>query len=144
MSTNLTTPVAYPVATVGGVSYSIRFGFRAMYELNGRGINVAKLEEAIDAYTNKEQWTRAVFDLASAALGNFAGDKWVSSPVTPEALCDTIADGEYDKLSDALIEALWGKRLPAAATGETPDPGQIDLTSSGGSTPGPLDAPPTA
>lgn len=143
MSTNLTTPVVYPVATVGGAPYSIRFGFRALYELNGRGINVAKMKEAIDAYTSKEQWTRAVFDLASAALGNFKDGKWVSTPMTPEQLCDAIADNEYDQLSDALIEAFWGKRLPAAATGETTAKDQTDTTSNGGSTPGVSESAPT-
>lgn len=145
MSEQLSTPVIYPVATVGGVSYSIRFGFRALYELNGRGINVAKLKEAIDAYTDKEQWPRAVFDLASAALGNQVNGKWHSQPMTPEQLCDTIQDAEYDKLSGALIEAFWGKRsLAAAVMAEAEASAPTDSTSSGGSIPGPLDVPLTA
>lgn len=143
MPEQLTTPVVYPVATVGGVRYSIRFGFRALYELNGRGINVAKLKEAIDAYTNKEQWTRAVFDLASAALGNTVNGKWVSSPMTPESLCDSVGEGEFDALSDALIESFWGKPSLAAVKENMAASAQTVSTDNGGSIPGPSDAPPT-
>lgn len=137
MADQLTTPVAYPKVAVGGVSYFIRFGFGALYELNGRGFNVAKLRESTQLYEDKQQWYRLIIDLGSCALGNPGeGGTWSTTPMQPMQLADALRDDEFQPFVDAVQESFWGKPSPAP----TPDAGAgapaNDSTNSGGWTPG--------
>lgn len=137
MSTTLTAPVAYPKVTVGGVSYFLKFGFGALYELNGRGFNVAKTREAAKAYEDKEQWLRLMLDLGSCALGNVdSSGNWTSTPMASMQLADRLRDEEFQTFCEAVQESFWGKPSPAptesAAAGDTSN----SSTKDGGSTPG--------
>jgi|HubBroStandDraft_4_1064222.scaffolds.fasta_scaffold01415_4 hypothetical protein len=136
MSTStLPSPVAYPEVTVGGVKYRVKFGWRALYELNGLGLDIADLNAATKIYTDQKKWFRLVVDAGCCALSDPATGK--STPMTPAALLDTLGTDEFEPFAKAVEESLWGKPSPAAATGDTAKPASESSTISDGSTPGP-------
>jgi hypothetical protein len=118
----ITPPIEYPTVTVGGVSYQIKFGLGAIYKMSVLGLEPGDLKAGSKLTFAKQ------LQLAVAGLGNFSGDDWVTSDMTPEQLADRLEPGELEAIRAALAVSA-GKVTPAREASTEPAASGISLAS---------------
>ena len=114
-------PTDYPTVTVGGVSYQVKFGLGAIYKMSLLGLEPGDLKMGAKLTFAK------LMQLAASGLGNFDGDDWVTSDMTPERLADQLQPGELEVLREALVTGA-GKATPGPVASPEPATG-ISLAS---------------
>lgn len=101
-----TPPITYPTVVVGGKQYQLKFGMGALFVLNSWGVDVAHLDAVIAAWTRDKRDLQMVVTLSAASLGRVSDGKWHSESMKPIELADTLLDGEFLALSDAVVATL--------------------------------------
>jgi hypothetical protein len=104
--------VEYPIVTIKGVEYRVKFGLGALYRLEKLGLNIQDLGISTASTGN----LNTIFSILAATLGNEGKHGWVPLGLTPEQLADAIPMEMLGELSAAISQAV-PKVAPAVEIG---------------------------
>ena len=115
MTQTETPPIVYPTVTVGGVTYSLKFGLGSMYRLERAGVNPGNLKAEIQNALAKGRNLDMIFTLLAAALGQVRDGRWVRVEYSAAELADMMESAEFTGLAETIIAALGKVSPPAGA-----------------------------
>ena len=114
-------PISFPVITITGDEYKLRFTAGAGFRLLKRGIDPARLKEAGEKWKAEGRAIDFMFEMLAAMLGREVDGRWKALGLTAEELADQLSIADLGTLAGAISQAL--KTQPAANTAEaTPAP----------------------
>lgn len=111
-------PFSFPVVTVNGQDYTLRFTAGAGFRLLKRGIDPAKLNEIRQRYAEENRAGEFLFEILAAMLGREIEGKWKALGMTAEELADQLSIGDLGEMAQAITQSL--KSQPVENPAEAP------------------------